>query len=291
MRNSAPFRRRPDCRNALALPPLRRSRTCRAGASNRRSRSRCLRPSRERRPPRSRREPPPQAQNRRATAAAGAAARHRAARALHGARRSRRRCPHRREPRGVPQGPGRHRAKKDRAALAKLVLRAGLLLVEGRGQRGRQEDRHRGARDRARPRRQGWLGLEIARRFAEDDTAAGLSGPSEHGVLAGRTRVQAKELEKLAETTKTDIGDWGFTVDGRRRGARRRAGNSPVIEKLGLIFVRVMPDTAPNASQDFMRVVTPSGKVGSWRRKRSTRSAPTSSATARTPPAPGRSSA
>ena len=34
------------------------------------------------------------------------------------------------------------------------------------------------------------------------------------------------------------------------------------MEKLGLIFVRVMPDMAPNASQDFMRVVTPSGKVG-----------------------------
>ena len=35
-----------------------------------------------------------------------------------------------------------------------------------------------------------------------------------------------------------------------------------MIEKLGMQFVRVMPDMAPNASQDFMRVVAPSGKVG-----------------------------
>ena len=28
-----------------------------------------------------------------------------------------------------------------------------------------------------------------------------------------------------------------------------------MIEKLGMSFVRVMPDMAPNASQDFMRVV------------------------------------
>ena len=38
--------------------------------------------------------------------------------------------------------------------------------------------------------------------------------------------------------------------------------NAPAVDKIGMIFVRVMPDTAPNASQDFMRIVTPSGKVG-----------------------------
>ena len=38
--------------------------------------------------------------------------------------------------------------------------------------------------------------------------------------------------------------------------------NAPVVEKLTMQFVRVMPDVAPNASQDFMRVVAPSGKVG-----------------------------
>ena len=70
------------------------------------------------------------------------------------------------------------------------------------------------------------------------------------------------DLEKLAAATKTEPEDWGFTStpDVEVRSAAQQ--NAPVIEKLGMIFVRVMPDMAPNASQDFMRVVAPSGKVG-----------------------------
>ena len=70
------------------------------------------------------------------------------------------------------------------------------------------------------------------------------------------------ELEKLAESTKTDIGDWGFTAADGIEVRATATQNSAVIEKLGMHFVRVMADTAPNASQDFMRIVTPSGKVG-----------------------------
>ena len=71
-----------------------------------------------------------------------------------------------------------------------------------------------------------------------------------------------QELEKLAETTKTDIGDWGFTAADGVEVRATATQNSAVIEKLGMQFVRVMPDMAPNASQDFMRIVAPSGKVG-----------------------------
>ena len=71
-----------------------------------------------------------------------------------------------------------------------------------------------------------------------------------------------EELEKLAETTKTDLGDWGFIAQDGIEVHAAGQQNSPVIEKLGMHFVRVMPDTAPNASQDFIRIVTPSGKVG-----------------------------
>src|ERR1043165_1569359 len=71
-----------------------------------------------------------------------------------------------------------------------------------------------------------------------------------------------QELEKLAETTKTEVGDWGFTSSDGVEVHATAAQNAPVIEKLAMQFVRVMPDMAPNASQDFMRVVTPGGKVG-----------------------------
>ncbi len=100
---------------------------------------------------------------------------------------------------------------------------AGLLLAEGKRQRRRQEDRHRGARDRAQPRRQGRLGLGVALANSPPtkpprpirtvpNTVCSPAGPE----------FNPQELEKLAEATKTDLGDWGFTVAGRRRGARHR---------------------------------------------------------------------
>ncbi len=90
-----------------------------------------------------------------------------------------------------------------------------------------------------------------------------LPGPSEHGVLAGRPEFELEELEKLAEATKTDVGDWGSRPPTRSSVfAGRQRRTRPVIGSLGMQFVWAMPDTAPNASQEFMRIVTPCGKVG-----------------------------
>ena len=73
----------------------------------------------------------------------------------------------------------------------------------------------------------------------------------------------AQEFEALVKSTGTEDGDWAYPT---QTGLDVHAGpqpNSPVVEKLGLHFVRVMPDTAPG-SQDspMLRIVTPSGKTG-----------------------------
>ena len=73
----------------------------------------------------------------------------------------------------------------------------------------------------------------------------------------------AQEFEALAKSTGTEEGDWAYPT---QTGLEVHAGpqpNSPVVEKLGLHFVRVMQDTAPG-SQDspMLQVVTPSGKTG-----------------------------
>jgi hypothetical protein len=75
-----------------------------------------------------------------------------------------------------------------------------------------------------------------------------------------------KVAEQVAKDTGTDPGDWGYpTKDGVEVHAAAQA-NSPVIEKLGLHLVRVMPEEppagAPQQDPPFLRVVTPSGKVG-----------------------------
>jgi hypothetical protein len=105
-------------------------------------------------------------------------------------------------------------------------------------------------------------GWETLGEFAADDTAAPYPDRPNTVCSPAGPQFDVAALEKLAETTKTDLGDWGFTAAEGVEVRASAAANAPVIETLGMAFVRVMPDTAPNASQDFMRVVAPSGKVG-----------------------------
>ena len=70
-----------------------------------------------------------------------------------------------------------------------------------------------------------------------------------------------QELEALAKSTGTDEGDWAYPT---QTGLEVRSGpqpNSPVVEKLGLHFVRVMQDQNAEPGP-MLRVVTPSGKSG-----------------------------
>lgn len=72
-----------------------------------------------------------------------------------------------------------------------------------------------------------------------------------------------QELEALVKSTSSEEGDWAYPMQA---GIDMRAGpqpNSPVVEKLGMHFIRVVQDTAPS-SQDspMVKVVAPSGKTG-----------------------------
>jgi hypothetical protein len=69
---------------------------------------------------------------------------------------------------------------------------------------------------------------------------------------------------ELANATQTIASDWMYPLrDGLEvRSAARK--DAPVIERLGLHLVHVLPDESPSAAvtADFVRVATPSGKVG-----------------------------
>ena len=152
--------------------------------------------------------------------------------------------------------------KKDRAALSRLVLAQGFFWLKETGNAtGKRTgiDALATALSLAAKDGSGWESLS---EFASDETAANYPDRPNTVCSPAGPDFNPQDLEKLAETTKTDIGDWGFTA---QEGVEVRAAaqqNAPVVEKLGMQFVRVMADTAPNASQDFMRIVTPSGKVG-----------------------------
>ena len=105
-------------------------------------------------------------------------------------------------------------------------------------------------------------GWDTLAEFAADETAAPYPDRPNTVCAPAGPEFDTAALEKLAADTKTDVGDWGFTAADGVEVRATASQNAPVVEKLSMQFVRVMPDMAPNASQDFMRVVAPSGKVG-----------------------------
>jgi hypothetical protein len=76
--------------------------------------------------------------------------------------------------------------------------------------------------------------------------------------------IDDKAFEELIKSTQTDAGEWGYpnTAGVEVRSAPK--ADAPVIDKLGLHLVRVVVDDSPiNAvTQEWIRVVAPSGKVG-----------------------------
>src|SRR5262249_41653666 len=76
-----------------------------------------------------------------------------------------------------------------------------------------------------------------------------------------------KQLEALTKATQTNPGEWGYPSEAGVEVRSAAQANAQIIEKLGLHLVRVLVDTSPAAaaqgnSEEWTRVVTPSGKVG-----------------------------
>jgi hypothetical protein len=152
--------------------------------------------------------------------------------------------------------------RKDRPALAKLVTVQGFFWLKEDGNAAGKKtgiEALATALSLAAKDGSGWDSLA---EFAADETAQPYPDRPNTVCSPAGPEFNPPDLEKLAEATKTDVGDWGFTSSDGVEVHATAAQNAPVIEKLGMQFVRVMPDTAPNASQDFIRIVAPSGKVG-----------------------------
>jgi hypothetical protein len=108
-------------------------------------------------------------------------------------------------------------------------------------------------------------GWDVVTGFANDPTATDL--PDHKGVICSPAdpNIDAKAFEALGEATQTDPSEWGYPLKDGTEVRSAPQPNAPVVEKLGLNLVRVLPDTAPpsDASQPaFLHVATPSGKSG-----------------------------
>ena len=151
--------------------------------------------------------------------------------------------------------------KKDRKALAGLVAQNFFWM----GEKGDKADKKKPGLDNLAKAIQldgkeapGWEMLGAA---SADPTGTPFPDRKDTICAPADPTFNAQELEALAKATGTDEGDWAYPT---QTGLEVHSGpqpNSPVVEKLGLHFVRVMQDQNAAARPDA-KVVTPSGKTG-----------------------------
>jgi hypothetical protein len=153
--------------------------------------------------------------------------------------------------------------KKDRAALARIVASNFFWIPEDTDLADKSKPAidniskalGLGGRDSF-----GWDSLVA---YAEEKTA--MADPQRKGVFCAPAEpgYDDNAAAELATATHTIASDWMYPVrDGTEvRSAAKR--DAPLIERLGLYLVRVLPDDASGTdSGDFHKVMTPSGKVG-----------------------------
>ena len=152
--------------------------------------------------------------------------------------------------------------KKDRAALAKLVLAKDFFWLKEEGNAAGKKTGIEALATALSLAAKDGSGWETLGELVSDETASPYPDRLNTVCSPAGPDFKMEDLEKLVAATKTDISEWGFTAQENIEVKATAQANAPVVEKIGMIFVRVMPDLAPNASQEFMRIVTPSGKVG-----------------------------
>jgi len=155
-------------------------------------------------------------------------------------------------------------AKKDRAALASLIVSQGFFWIQDKNL---ADDSKSGIDNLARaidldnPNGAGWRVLATD---ASEPTLAEL--PDNKGIFCAPAppEFDASAFEALVQQTDTDPEDWGYPA---RDGIEARAAaqsDAAVVEKLGLYFVRVLPDSpaAKPGETQFLHLALPDGKTG-----------------------------
>ena len=152
--------------------------------------------------------------------------------------------------------------RKDRAAMARLVVAQGFFWErENRNAADKRKsgfDNLSAALGLANKEGAGW---DILTGYAEDPGAS--PSPEHKGAMCAPAdpAFDAKEFADLIKATNSDVTEWGYPVSAGLEVHATAQANGPVIDKLALHFVRIMPETASDPPS-YMRIATPSGKIG-----------------------------
>ena len=154
--------------------------------------------------------------------------------------------------------------KKDRAALAALVSKSFFWM----GEKGDKADKKKSGFDNlakaiglvGKDADDGW---DTLAGFAADPTAAPYPEKKDTICAPAQPSFDDNEFGALLKATGTEDGDWGYPVQAGVEMRATAQPNSPVVEKLGAHFIRVLEDEAAGNQQvPMLKVVAPSGKTG-----------------------------
>jgi hypothetical protein len=152
--------------------------------------------------------------------------------------------------------------KRDRAALSRLVVTQGFFWERENGDAANKKksgvDNLSAALGLDNKDGAGW---DMLAESAGDPTVA----PSaEHkGALCSPAdpAYNKRELDEVIAATQTDSLDWNYPVSDGIDVRAAPKESAPVVEKLGMHFVRVLPAQGTGVAT-YLRIVTPAGKIG-----------------------------
>ncbi|MBS0532898.1 MAG: hypothetical protein JSR72_02470 [Proteobacteria bacterium] len=105
------------------------------------------------------------------------------------------------------------------------------------------------------------VGWDILGAFADDSSAAPSQTRKNAVCAPANPRFDTKAFDALLKDTQTDVTEWGYPLSLGIEVHAAPQASAPVIGKLGLTFVRVMPEErATNPA--YLRVLMPNGKPG-----------------------------
>lgn len=153
---------------------------------------------------------------------------------------------------------------KDRAGLAKLVVAQGFFWVQNKDIADPKKagiDNLAKAIGLDNPDGSGW---DILSSDADDPTLAEV--PQNKGLFCAPAppKFDPRAFQQLFGQTDTDPTDWGYPASNGVDVWAAAQPNAPVIEKLGLYFVRVLADSTREntGASPFLHVALPDGKTG-----------------------------
>ncbi len=136
--------------------------------------------------------------------------------------------------------------RRDRAALARLVAAQGFFWQ--RENRDRADKRKSGIDNLAAAlglNNKDGVGWDLLTGYADEPTGSPSPRHKDAICAPADPAFNGKEFEELLKATQTNSTEWGYPVaDGVEVRATAQA-TAPVVEKLALAFVRVMPENKP----------------------------------------------